>query len=81
MTATSVVCAGIGLFESEIKNLCMVDGKFSMKHELLKEMLDRDIPSYEENENAIAMARAVGRQVFDVASSELFKKIAEIVRY
>lgn len=81
MTATSVVCAGIGLFESEIKNLCMVDGKFSMKHELLKEMLDRDIPSYEENENAIAMARAVGRHVFDVASSELFKKIAEIVRY
>jgi hypothetical protein len=52
-----------------------------MKHELMKEYLDRDIPSYEENENAIAMAQAVGRQVFDIASSELFKNVAEILRY
>lgn len=81
MTATSVVCAGIAFFDSEIKNLCMVDGKFAMKHELMKEMLDRDIPSYEENENAIAMARAVGGQVFDIASSELFKSVAEILRF
>jgi multimeric flavodoxin WrbA len=81
MTATSVACAGIALYESEIKNLCMVEGKFAMKHEIMKEYLDRDIPSYEENENAIAMARAVGRQVFDIASSELFKNVAEILRF
>jgi len=81
MTATSVACAGIGLFESELKNLCLVDGKFSMKHEVMKQYLDRDIPGYEENENAIAMARAVGRQLYDVASSDLFKSVAEILRY
>ena len=81
MTATSVACAGIAFYESEIKNLCMVDGKFAMKHEIMKKYLDRDIPSYEENENAIAMARAVGRQVFDIASSELFKNVAEILRF
>jgi hypothetical protein len=81
MTATSVACAGIGLFESEIKNLCMVDGKFSMKHEIMKQYLDKDIPGYEENENAIAMARAVGRQLYDVANSDLFKSVAEILRY
>ncbi len=81
MTATSVACAGIALYEPEIKNLCMVNGKFSMKHELMKEMLDKDIPGYEENENAIAMARAVGRQVFDIASSDLFKGVAEILRF
>jgi multimeric flavodoxin WrbA len=81
MTATSVVCAGIGFYESEIKNLCMVNGKFSMKHELMEKFLNKNIPSYEENENAIAMARAVGRQLFDIASSELFKSVAEILRY
>jgi len=81
MAATTVACAGIALYESEIKNLCMVNGKFSMKHEIMKELLDRDIPGYEENENALAMAQAVGRQVFDIASSELFKKVAEILRY
>ena len=81
MTATSVVCAGIGFYESEIKNLCIVNGEFSMKHEVMKKFLDKNIPSYEENENAIAMAQAVGRQVFDIASSELFKSVAEILRY
>ena len=46
----------------------------------MKELLDKDIPGYEENENAIAMARAVGRQVFDIASSDLFKGVAEILK-
>ena len=59
----------------------MVDGKFSMKHEIMKQYLDRDIPGYEENENAIAMARSVGNQLYDVASSEVFKSMAEILRY
>jgi len=81
MTATPVACAGIALFESEVKNLCIVDGTFSMKHPLMKELLDRDIPGYEENENAIALARAVGRQVFDIANSDLFKKLAEVLRF
>lgn len=81
MTATTVACAGIALFESEIKNLCMVDGKFSMKHPLMEELLNRDMPGYEDNENAVAMARGVGRQVFDIASSDLFKKISDILRY
>jgi hypothetical protein len=81
MTATTVACAGIALYESEIKNLCVVDGKFAMKHELMKQFLDKDIPGYEDNENAVAMARAVGRQVFDIANSELFQNMAEIVRY
>jgi len=81
MTATSVACAGIALMDPEMKNLCKVGGKFVMEHPGFKELLDRPMPGYEENQSAIAMARAVGTQVYDVWNSELFQTIKEVLRY
>ena len=81
MSATSVACAGIALMESEMKNLCMVGGRFRMEHPGFKALLDRPVPGYEENQPATAMARAVGQQVYDVWNSELYQTIKEVLRY
>ena len=81
MTATSVACAGIALMEPEMKNLCMVGKKFRMDHPGFKSLLDKPMPGYEENKPAIAMARAVGEQVYDTWNSELFQTIKEVLRY
>jgi multimeric flavodoxin WrbA len=81
MTATSVACAGIALMEPEMRNLCMVGNKFRMEHPGFKSLLDKPMPGYEENKPAIAMARAVGEQVFDVWHSELYQTIKEVLRY
>jgi hypothetical protein len=59
----------------------MVGKKFRMDHPGFKSLLDKPMPGYEENQSAIAMARAVGTQVFDVWNSELFQTIKEVLRY
>ena len=81
MSATSVACAGIALMDAEMKNLCMVGKRFAMEHPGFKTLLDKPMPSYEENKPAAMMARAVGEQVYDVWNSELFQTIKEVLRY
>jgi len=73
--ATPVACAGISLLDPEIKNIYSIDGKFSVPNEKIKAFFDRDFPSYEENECAIDMARAVGKWVYRACKSEVFQRI------
>jgi multimeric flavodoxin WrbA len=81
MGATSVACAGIALLDAEMKNICMVNGKFAIDHPGFKSLLDRPMPGYEENQAAIEMARAVGKAVVNAAKSEVFQTISEVLKY
>lgn len=78
MGATPVACAGISLFEPEMRNLFEGADEVDSAMNTLLNMPGVDI---EENRCAVEMARAVGKRVVDVYRSELFQSMKYVLKY
>lgn len=81
LAATSVACVGIALMDPEYKNLVSVGGKVATKHPGFRRVAEMVEGSYEDNQAAISMARAVGQWVYQVYQSPVFQRTKHHIRF
>lgn len=74
--AAPLACAGICLLDSAIGNMYR-----HTKNEKIRQIYCKDIPSYEDNECAIEMARSVGKWVYRAYQSPIFQKIKRHIKF